>query len=185
MLVLAREIHDLGHLGFGDLVGVDAADTNAPLVDMQHDAGRFLAALGKKPFEDVHDKLHRRVVVVQHQNLVHRRLLRLRLWLDDDACSRTFLVPSAVVSHFDPSRWRYSPPAMILALPRPVKALSSNRIALAAAADCQGGAPLIRRGTGGSTAARPCRRSPCRDATLHRPPHRSASLPPTSLPNPL
>src|SRR5918911_5498220 len=39
MLVLAGEVHDLRHFGFGDLVGVHAALADAVLVDVQHDAG--------------------------------------------------------------------------------------------------------------------------------------------------
>src|SRR5579872_2666076 len=131
MLVLAREIHNLGHLGFGDLVGVDAADADPALVHMQHDAGRLLPALGKKPFENVNNELHRRVVVIQHQNLIHRRLLRLRLRLDDDACAWTFLAASSVVAHLDPSRWRVLATAMILALSGPVKGLSKRSTAAA------------------------------------------------------
>ncbi len=35
----------------------------------------------------------------QHQHLVHRRLFRLRLGLDDDARTRSFLATPAVVAH--------------------------------------------------------------------------------------
>jgi hypothetical protein len=38
MLVLAGEIHDLGDLGLGHFVGEDAADPDAVVVDVQHDA---------------------------------------------------------------------------------------------------------------------------------------------------
>ena len=75
MLVLARVIHRLRHLGLGDLVGVDAAHTHALLMDVQHDLGRFFAVLLEDVLQDVDDELHRRVIVVQHQYLVHRRLL--------------------------------------------------------------------------------------------------------------
>src|SRR3546814_7537310 len=51
---------------------------------VQHDTGGFLAILAEELFEHVHDELHGSVVVIQHQNLVHRRLLRLRLAFDDD-----------------------------------------------------------------------------------------------------
>src|SRR6266480_131092 len=106
MLVLPGEIHDLGHLCFGDLVSVNTADPDASLVDMEHDAGRLLPALIEEPLEYVNDKLHRSVIVIQHKNLVHRGLLRLRLRLDDDTRSRSFLAASSVVAHFGPSRWR-------------------------------------------------------------------------------
>jgi hypothetical protein len=34
MLVLSREIHHLGDLGLGDLIGIDATDPNPAAVDM-------------------------------------------------------------------------------------------------------------------------------------------------------
>src|SRR5690242_4986418 len=102
MLVLPGEIHNLRHFGFGDLIGVYAANTDPAPMHMQHDAGRFLTALGEKALEDMHDELHWGVVVVQHQHLVHRRLLRLRLWLDDNAGAGSFLAASSVVAHSSP-----------------------------------------------------------------------------------
>ncbi len=83
MLVLPRQVHHLGHLGLGDLVGEHAAHPDAAAMHVQHDAGRLLARLLEEPLQHVHDELHRRVVVVQHQHLVHGGLLGLRPWLDD------------------------------------------------------------------------------------------------------
>src|SRR6202035_147723 len=145
MLVLPGEIHNLRHFRFGDLIGVYATNADTASMHVQHDAGRFLATLAEKACEDVHDELHRRVVVVQHQYLIHSRLLRLRLWLDDYAGAGSFLAASSVVAHTDPGRWR-SPPLMILALPAVGKALSW-RFALH-----KRGRPmrLIRCGTAGS-----------------------------------
>ena len=40
--MLLGEIHHLGHLRFGDLVGEDAAHAHAALVHVQHHAGRIL-----------------------------------------------------------------------------------------------------------------------------------------------
>src|SRR5690349_14736614 len=143
MLVLTRKIHYLRHFGFRYFVRIDAADADAAAVHMQHDAGRFLPALAEKTLEGMHHELHRRVVVIQHQDLVHGRLFRLRLGLDDDTRARSFLAASSVIAHLVPRR---SPPRMILALPVAGKALSSH------------GRPrpserrLIRRGEGGSTA---------------------------------
>ena len=101
--MLPGEIHDLGHLGLGNLVCEDAANADTAAMDVHHDTGGFLTTLGEKPFEDVYDELHRRVVVVQHQYLVHRRLFRLRLGLDDNAGSGSFLAALSVVAHVDPS----------------------------------------------------------------------------------
>ena len=40
MLVLARKIHHLRHLGLGDLVGKNAALANSVMMDVEHDLGR-------------------------------------------------------------------------------------------------------------------------------------------------
>src|SRR5436189_6441080 len=106
MLVLPGEVHDLRHFGFGDLIGIDTTNTDPASMHMQHDAGRFLATLAKKTFEDVHDELHRRVVVIQHHSLIHGRLLRPRLWNEEDAGTGSFLAAYSVVAHIDPGRWR-------------------------------------------------------------------------------
>src|SRR5437879_12258039 len=106
MLVLPGEVHDLRHFGFGYLIGIDTTNTDPASMHMQHDAGRFLATLAKKTFEDVHDELYRRVVVILHQYLIHRRLLRLRLCLVDYAGTGAFLASSSVVAHFEPCRWQ-------------------------------------------------------------------------------
>ena len=84
MTVLAGHVHDLRHLGLRDLIGVDAADADALVVNMQHDAGRLFPALAEEPLQNEHHELHRRVVVVQDQHLVEARLLGLRLGLRDD-----------------------------------------------------------------------------------------------------
>jgi len=66
---------------------------------MQHDARRLLAVLVEKPLQNMNDELHRRVVVVQHENLVHRRLLRLWLGLDDDAGGRSLIAALFDIAH--------------------------------------------------------------------------------------
>src|SRR5690242_10218991 len=69
-------------------------------MNMEHDARRLLPVLVEEPLENVNDELHGRVVVVQHQDLVHGRLLRLRLCLDDDTGGRSFTtVPLLDVTH--------------------------------------------------------------------------------------
>ena len=45
MLVLARVIDSLRHLGLGNFIGVHAAHADALLMDEQHDLGRFFAIL--------------------------------------------------------------------------------------------------------------------------------------------
>jgi hypothetical protein len=63
--MLTGKVHDLRHLGFGDLVRIDAANTDAFMVHVKHDAGRVLLALVEEALKDEHDKLHRREVVIQ------------------------------------------------------------------------------------------------------------------------
>src|SRR5579875_1269651 len=100
--VLPGEVHDLGHLGFGNLVSIDAAHTNPAAMHVQHDARRFLPALIEEPLQDMNDELHRRVVVIQHKHFVHRRFFGFRLRLDDNAGSRSFLAALSDVAHVDP-----------------------------------------------------------------------------------
>ena len=95
MLVLAGEIHDLGHFGFGHLVGVDAALPHAILVDMEHDAGGFLAVLAEEALQNEHDELHRRVVVVQKKHPVKIRPFDLGLGAGDDRRALPVPAPSS------------------------------------------------------------------------------------------
>jgi hypothetical protein len=65
MLVLSREVHHLGHLRLGDLVGVDPTLPDPVVMNVEHDPSGLLARLVEKPFEHVNDELHGGVVVVQ------------------------------------------------------------------------------------------------------------------------
>ena len=93
---LAGHVHDLGRLCFGHLIGIDTADTDTAVVHVKHDLGRFFASLPEEPFQDVNDELHRRVVVVQHQNLVHGRFLGFGTRFGDDTRTRR-TVPATVL----------------------------------------------------------------------------------------
>ena len=59
MLVFARKVHHLRHLGFRDLVRKYAAFADAVMVDMEHDARRGLAVLVEEALQHVNDELHR------------------------------------------------------------------------------------------------------------------------------
>src|SRR3954451_2926580 len=83
MLVLPREVDYLGDLGLGHLESVDAADPDTVLVNVEHDPGSILAALGKEPLQYVDYEFHRRVIVVEKQDLVERGSLRLRAGFGD------------------------------------------------------------------------------------------------------
>ena len=84
----AREFNDLRDLCFGDVVGENAADSDAMAVDVQHDLDGGFAILVEELLEDMDDELHRRVVVVQDEDLVETRLLGLWACLGDDAGPR-------------------------------------------------------------------------------------------------
>src|SRR4028119_2229812 len=70
VLILPREVDDLRNLGLGHFVSEDAAHTDALLVDLEHDAGRILDTHRKEALQAQDDKLHRSIIVVQHQDLV-------------------------------------------------------------------------------------------------------------------
>jgi len=80
LFVGAGEVHDLGHFGFGDFIGEDAANSHTAAMDMQHDIGGFLTVFIEEAFQNMDDEFHRRVIIVQQQNLVHIRFARLWPW---------------------------------------------------------------------------------------------------------
>lgn len=80
----AREFNDLGNFCFRHLIGEHAADTHTMTMDMQHDLYGFIAILVEEPFQDQNNKLHRRVIVIQQQNLVEARLLGFGAGFRDD-----------------------------------------------------------------------------------------------------
>ena len=94
--MFARKVHDLRDLGFCDLIRVDAAFADPVVVDMQHYSCGGFVVLAKEAFENMHDELHRRVVVVENEDPVHVRPLGLRLRLRDDRGARTALLVSTL-----------------------------------------------------------------------------------------
>ena len=71
MLVLSSVIYNLRHLGFGDFEGINPANTHALLMHVEHDLSGGLRVHVEEALKHVDHKLHRRVVVVQQQHLVH------------------------------------------------------------------------------------------------------------------
>ena len=115
--MLAREIHHLGYLGLGDLVGVDAALSDPMLMHMQHDLGRFLPSLLKEPLQHMHDEFHRRVVVIEDQHAIETRPLRLWPGLGDNVrCS--YPVRLWVLSRRNPADKPRAPSTIKLPLAR-------------------------------------------------------------------
>lgn len=82
--MLSCQVNHLRDFGLGDLVRVNATDADTLSMYMQHDLRGFFVILAEKALEHVNDELHRGVVVVQQQNLVHRRFLRFRARLGYD-----------------------------------------------------------------------------------------------------
>jgi len=74
----ARKFNDLRHFRFSHLECEHAAYTHAMAMDMEHHLYRILAAFGEKFLQDVHNELHRRVIVVEQEHLVERRFLGFR-----------------------------------------------------------------------------------------------------------
>lgn len=80
----AGEFNDLGNFCFRHLIGEHAADTHTMPMDMQHNLHGFIAVLVEKPFQNQNDKLHRRIIIIQQQNLVEARLLGFGASFRDD-----------------------------------------------------------------------------------------------------
>src|SRR5664280_3883934 len=91
--------HELD-LGRGDVLRKHAADAAALMMDLEHALRRGLEIAVEIFLQHHHDELHRRVVVVEQDHLVHpRRLGLLGLALDDN---RTL----AVIRAGWPGDWR-------------------------------------------------------------------------------
>ena len=69
---------DLGRLGFGDFKPVDPAHAFAFGVHLKHDPYRLFLIFAEKPAQNVDHKIHRRVVVIQNNDLVLPRFLQFR-----------------------------------------------------------------------------------------------------------
>src|SRR5688572_21315643 len=80
VLVLARIVGDLLHLGQGDVARIHAAYAHTFAMDFKHHLGGPFPGHAEELLQHQHDELHRRVIVVQQQNLEHRRKLELRLF---------------------------------------------------------------------------------------------------------
>ncbi|MOA11807.1 hypothetical protein D3C78_1317630 [compost metagenome] len=65
MLVLSGEIHDLAYFRLCDLICKHPAFAHAVLVHVQHDTGCRFAILLEKTLQNMDDKLHGSVVVIQ------------------------------------------------------------------------------------------------------------------------
>src|SRR3970040_2416731 len=96
MLVFLGECQHLPNFGLRYLSSIDPADPDSLLVHMQHDAGCVFAILGKKTFQNNHDELHRSIVVVQQDDFIKLRLLKLGLYFLNDG---TFKIMLGFIAH--------------------------------------------------------------------------------------
>ena len=78
MFVPLGEITDLRHFGLCDLIRKDTADADALLVNVQHDMRSLLPIFVEKLFQYEHNKFHRRIIIIQKQYAIERRLLCFR-----------------------------------------------------------------------------------------------------------
>ena len=101
MLVRLGEIHHLSDFRFGHFIAENATNADAFLVDMQHHARCVLHAHPEKALKAQDDEFHRRVIVIQYQNLVRRWLFGARARSRGDAYTcATIVVPSFISSDY-------------------------------------------------------------------------------------
>src|SRR3546814_17624205 len=63
----------LRRLGFGDLDRVDPGDTATGRMYLQHDLHRLFTRVAEKVLQDLDHEFHRRVIVIDDDDLAHRR----------------------------------------------------------------------------------------------------------------
>ena len=66
----SRQFDHLRHLGFRDFESVNAADSHSVAMNMQHNLDRFLMRFPEETLQDVHNELHRSVVIVKDKDAV-------------------------------------------------------------------------------------------------------------------
>ncbi len=91
------EVHHLGDLRVGDLVGKNATFADSVVVDVQHDSCRALAILVEEALQHMHHEFHRGVVIVKQQHPVKVRPFGLRFRLCDDRGARALVLAALAV----------------------------------------------------------------------------------------
>lgn len=98
--MLLRKTHDLGDFRLRYLEIVHAADAFAFHMYFQHDLRRSRPFHAEYRFQDVDDKLHRSVVVVNKYDTIQWRLLNLRLrFLDREVEVRASFSVGSSLAH--------------------------------------------------------------------------------------
>jgi len=78
MLMLLGECGNLRDLGFRYFIAKHTADTPALRMDFEHDARGLRAIQSKYQLENLNNELHRRVIIIEQQDTIQRRLPGLR-----------------------------------------------------------------------------------------------------------
>ena len=71
--MLAREILDQRHFGFGDFISINAGDAYAFLVHVEHDLDSLGMLFMKDILQNLHNELLSSVIVVVQQNFIEGR----------------------------------------------------------------------------------------------------------------
>jgi len=82
--MFAGKVDNLRHFGFRHFVSKDSTFADTALMHMHHDSMRCLVILVEDTFEDIDHEIHRGVVIVEKQNTIEVRPLRLPPCLGDD-----------------------------------------------------------------------------------------------------
>jgi len=97
--MFACKVHDLCDLGLSYLVRKHTTFADPVVMHMQHNSCGGFMILAEKPLQHMHDKFHRRVVIVENEDPIHVGPLCLRFGLGNDRRTRPPLLvpPFAVV----------------------------------------------------------------------------------------
>ena len=86
------KVQYLRDLCFGHFVSIHPTQPHALLVDMKHDTCGLFPGAVEELFQNVHDELHRRVIIVQQEHTIERRLFRAHPCLGGQAKVCTILI---------------------------------------------------------------------------------------------
>ena len=101
MLVLAGKIHDLIDLGFSNFVAEYAALADTMIMNMQHNTRRIIHVLLEEPLQDMNDKLHGSIVIIEKQNTIETWLLGFGLRARDHNGPIIWSVPAVCFALHD------------------------------------------------------------------------------------
>ncbi len=71
MLVTSGEFRYLRYFRFSDFKCKNTCHADALPVDCEHNIGCFILGLVEEGFQNMHHKVHRRIIIVKEQDFVH------------------------------------------------------------------------------------------------------------------